>query len=672
MDILSSKQPVLDQISSFLNGDKQVLIITGDAGSGKTSLIPEIQKLVNFPQTAKVLAPTGPAVLAIKKVAPSVNAETIHRVIYQPRHRDVDVSDNDQIDGIDVEYDIKKDNNYSVYIVDAASEIPITANEDDLIKFGTGNVLQDLITATGVTENRAKMIMLGDPDQIAAFTIDQQQALNTDFYEGQGLRVAAISLTSTDQRPTALTQAIKETREKIRDPQLPRVYPFQVDGKVISEVAPNQDGGLNDQQVAAAFAKLPLGTAKLITSSIERAQEYNQLIRRQFGFGKEIHAGDLLTVTRNKYNIRLKTNDHYEYKDVFSGQVLKIIQAYDDVKVHTDVKGTYHLAFRAIQFQFVGGQDNQRYSTYLLENVLKSTSAKITNDEVIALYRDFYDRYQAKHADEFKALKDYNQAAESDAEHKKHDARTNEYYAEAARLLMKENIPLPVQDKDYKRNLRQLITDHPEADPKTKCKRKKLPDDFYYKLRDDFAYNCIEAQYAYATNVFRALDGQWPNVFVDFNEGMDMAGSPTWVYSAISREKNHLILVNVPSIFATRFKVKRRTANGSKLTERLQSTAVENLDQAKVNNDLVGALLWQINTIGRESNFSLAGVNLQHLANSYVLIYLKKGDVLVELQVYFSKRGWSSAFLNVADGVADNELTNLIEKINQLNPLEEN
>lgn len=673
MDIPLNKQAVLEQVVAFLNSDQQVLIITGGAGSGKTSLIPAILNQIKVPQAVKVMAPTGPAVLTIRRVAPEIDAETIHRVIYQPLHRGVEVSADDQIDGIDVEYGINVDNDYALYIVDAASEIPVAANEDDLISFGTGNTLQDLLTATGVAQQKAKIILLGDPDQIAAFTINQQQALNPAFYTGQGLQVATASLGNADQRPATLSRAVKQTREKIHDPQLPRVYPFPFDGMAINAVAPSPNGGLNDQQVAAAFVKLPLGTTKLITNSIERAQEYNQLIRHQLGFGREVQAGDLLTVTRNKYNIRLKAKDHYVYKNIFSGQVLKVIQAYDHVTVHTDVKGTYHLVFRPIQFQLLGGADNNYYSTYLLENVLKSTSAKITNDEIIALYRDFYDRYQDKHADEFKKLKEYNQTVESVVEHRKHDARTNEYYAEAARLLTKEGIPLPAHDKDYKQNVQQLIADHPNTDPKNECQRKQLPDGFYQSLHDDFAYNCIEAQYAYATNVFRALDGQWPNVFVDFNAGMEITGTPTWVYSAISRAIKQLTLVNMPSIFAPRFKVEHRTAKLSKLTAHLQSPAVvKDLDQLDDNDDLVAALVRRLDAICQATNFTLAGINIQYLANNYVLVYLQKADVLAELQVYFSKKGWSAAFLSTDAAVTGTTVTKLIAKINQLNPLEGN
>lgn len=92
MKILGQQQKVaLERISEFLKSDKRFFLLKGYAGTGKTSIVPEIlNAAVGY--EVKLMAPTGRAakVLAEKAHAP---ATTIHRGIYRLSSIEVKMDD---------------------------------------------------------------------------------------------------------------------------------------------------------------------------------------------------------------------------------------------------------------------------------------------------------------------------------------------------------------------------------------------------------------------------------------------------------------------------------------------------------------------------------------------------------------------------------------------------
>jgi ATP-dependent exoDNAse (exonuclease V) alpha subunit len=80
--VLSTGQAAgVDMVGKFLAQDKiLVAVITGFAGTGKTTLIRELADSYGEP---KVLAPTGKAALRVGQ-ATGIFAGTIHKFLYEP------------------------------------------------------------------------------------------------------------------------------------------------------------------------------------------------------------------------------------------------------------------------------------------------------------------------------------------------------------------------------------------------------------------------------------------------------------------------------------------------------------------------------------------------------------------------------------------------------------
>jgi exodeoxyribonuclease-5 len=77
----------------------------------------------------------------------------------------------------------------------------------------------------------------------------------------------------------------------------------------------------------------------------------------------------------------------------------------------------------------------------------------------------------------------------------------------------------------------------------------------YEKVMEDKYFNALEVKFAYAVTCHKAQGGQWENVFIDqghFNFSAEGSAYLRWLYTAVTRAKSKLYLVN----FAERF-VKR-------------------------------------------------------------------------------------------------------------------
>ena len=69
------------------------------------------------------------------------------------------------------------------------------------------------------------------------------------------------------------------------------------------------------------------------------------------------------------------------------------------------------------------------------------------------------------------------------------------------------------------------------------------------RLRDNPYWNALQVKYAYAATCHKAQGGQWANVFVDLSYippeamGTDFY---RWLYTAVSRARRRLYLINPP------------------------------------------------------------------------------------------------------------------------------
>ena len=86
-------------------------------------------------------------------------------------------------------------------------------------------------------------------------------------------------------------------------------------------------------------------------------------------------------------------------------------------------------------------------------------------------------------------------------------------------------------------------------------------------VRDDTYYNALQIKYAYAITCHKAQGGGWSHVYVDQGDMTDDMLTPDyihWLYTAITRAKDVLYLVNWPDT---------QVASDTSLTYRLNAGA---------------------------------------------------------------------------------------------------
>ena len=159
-------QPTSEQAKFFLDlddfistlGNKNIFVLKGYAGTGKTTLISSLVKsLPSIGKRSVLLAPTGRAAKVLSKYS-NKKASTIHKKIYWIK---TNKSGNTFI--------TLKENNHTntIFLVDEASMIP----EDTDNSMGSRSLLKDLIDFV-YDGMDCKLLLIGDTAQLPPIHLD--------------------------------------------------------------------------------------------------------------------------------------------------------------------------------------------------------------------------------------------------------------------------------------------------------------------------------------------------------------------------------------------------------------------------------------------------------------------------------------------------------------------
>jgi len=470
--------------------DRTAMILTGSAGTGKTSIAAAIvRSLILLRQKVVLLAPTGRAAKvfiqnvtdtdhvqkdtdnmpdavreSMRKRLLSVKSSTIHRKIYRQR----------TFNGPDGQFNLN-DNLHSdtLFVVDEASMIANQGFSD--AAFGSGRLLDDLMHYVYAGKN-CRLMLIGDTAQLPPVGEDESPALNKMMIEGYGLTVFNANLAEVvrQSEESGILWNANQIRQMItRDEQtqLPKIrFKDFADIRIVP-------GDELIESMAASYSEVGIDETMVITRSNKRANIYNLGIRNTvLGREEMLSSGDILMIVKNKY----------------------LKQSTETARSSSE-----------------NSNDEAQHEISFLANGDRA---------IVRRVRNVRELYGFTFADLLISLPDY------DDQELLITVITDCLMAEAPALTQEQN----------KKLYESILEDY--ADVTLKAERMKL-------MREDIYYNAVQIKYGYAITCHKAQGGQWAHVYLDqgyMTDEMLNADYIHWLYTAFTRAKERLFLVNWP------------------------------------------------------------------------------------------------------------------------------
>ncbi|HQB69213.1 MAG TPA: AAA family ATPase [Paludibacteraceae bacterium] len=361
--------------------ENHAFLLTGYAGTGKTSLVSAlVNVLTDLQQKTVLLAPTGRAAKVFSNYAHQP-AYSIHKKIYRQKSGSNEFQLN---------FNSHKD---TLFFVDEASMISNTPGDGS--HFGSGRLLDDLMEFIYTGDN-CRLILIGDIAQLPPVMQPLSPALDKLKLESYGLTVAHAELTEVVRQTadsgilhnaTLIRQALTENRSTL-----------ELNSK-FDDVQRINGTELIDE-IHAAFGRSGIENCIIITRSNKRAILYNRGIRNQVLFKEdELSTGDLLLVTRNNY---FWNKEYPDLEFIANGDIAEIIRVRKQYNI-------YNLRFADVTLNFLD-YDCEMDTRIVLDSLYTETAAEadqLYKKLLAAVEEDFMEignrreRYKAMMKSEF-------------------------------------------------------------------------------------------------------------------------------------------------------------------------------------------------------------------------------------------------------------------------------
>lgn len=398
MTLTRQQQQILDSIKEFLNNDVPVFILKGYAGTGKTTMISYIiEEIVKLERVPLLMAPTGRAARVLSSKTKR-EASTIHRCIYELDTIETK-EDSDDIRYIFPLKDVEEAAKDHICIVDESSMIGTREVHNELFEFGTGSLLNDLLTFVA-PHRGGKVIFIGDPMQLPPVGDNISNALDEQFFKDNKMKVMVRELTDVIRQNE--DSAILGNAMKVRTLLESTLRNNLVFDRKENEVI-DFEGYNMPKQLLKIYPKPEIGQSVIITFSNRQARDYNYAIREiLYPKEKQIVIGDILQVVSNNYTLDVMNGDFVKITDICGETEYQTAPVYVTIG-RERIRQNVTLAFRNVRFMLDDGSEK---NCKIIESMLDDAEPNLTFNQIQALYINFCMRHPdlKRNSQEFKDL----------------------------------------------------------------------------------------------------------------------------------------------------------------------------------------------------------------------------------------------------------------------------
>ncbi len=309
----------LKKLAAYIvdNNNDVIFLMTGYAGTGKTSVISSVVKTLDLLRMRSVLlAPTGRAAKVLSSYA-GRQAFTIHKKIYRQK------SSKDGMGSFSLDRNLHKD---TFFIVDEASMVSNITGDSSL--FGSGKLLDDLIEYV-YSGTDCKLIIVGDTAQLPPVGSALSPALDPVVVEEYGFGLISCELKQVVRQSQTSGVLMNATSVRLQVAESDLVHP-SIDCINYKDIIRITGEELIDE-ISSAYGTCGMEGTIIVVNSNKQANRYNQGIRNRIFFREEeISPGDMVMVVKNNYFIIEEDEDGTGF--IANGDIAEVrkIRKYED------------------------------------------------------------------------------------------------------------------------------------------------------------------------------------------------------------------------------------------------------------------------------------------------------------------------------------------------------
>ena len=573
------QKAALSEIHAFLNDRKQqVFVLQGTLNSGKSYLIPHIQELAYQTgiQEVEVFAPSARVANNLLSSVSVENINSIYSYIYGGTKQVIDTTGNIETDSdnSDSSFEIiplkscdNSDN--ALFIVDESQLVSDSHYQSFDMMFGTGHLLQDFLTFTGLKKENRKVIFIGDPYQLQLGNTSESPMNPKYLEEHYELSVSAMQLLD------------KENFSHINHEALKCVKGMNSEQYNLLSFSFNDKFSILDKNESLSAIRAMINKERsghVLTYSNEDANKVNLWIKDKIlNTGKNIAPNDLVSFYNN---ITLaKDNDPFATpKKVYNGEFATVVEVSGITTESITPKGKspVELKFREITLRL---KTSGEITTVLaLENFRLNPKADLSDEELTA-YKVLLNIQ--------KQIEEKKHPFEKSQENNK-ALRSNEY------LELEKEVTLLKQRLHNGEKVKGTLEEKSISQRKIlRTAKKAYKKSIELKLYADssskyFQYkNAAFLRFGWAMTVHRSMSYQFDHVIFNMNQGEGRGRNNDnffrWVYTAFSRATEKIQLINYDSISPFDKIILRENVLGSKSKESLFHSSLEDEDERLKN-----------------------------------------------------------------------------------------